>query len=389
MHAIGSTGVQGGRWNQRDVEELLLGAIENISEGFALYDSEDRLVLFNDNYRFFKSSDIDTVRIGASFSDIVRSATAAGYYPVAHGREAAWIDERTAYHNNPSGVFEVELKDGRWLQIVERRTPSGGTVTVNTDVTSKRHRDEALQQASRLQSLGQLTSGIAHDFGTALMILEANLALIEQQVGQRPDTEVYFQSSRSIVGVARSLIEQLLGFAGQKPLRMTITDANPLVKRVTEMLRHILPSSITIETRLSADVCSILADPHQLEGTLINLALNARDAMPKGGVLVFGTENVMRGPEWAQRRSDMRSGSYVILTVADTGIGMSADILVRALDPFFTTKGPGKGCGLGLSTSYGFVRQSGGDLELISAPGAGTTVVLSLPRIAAGFHDGA
>ena len=207
------TGVRQSEQNLVNAEELLSGAMESISEGFALYGPDDRLLLFNQNYNFFREREVSPVVRGALFEDIVRDAVVRGYYPAARGREEAWIAERVRYHRDPKGIFEIELHDGRWLQIIERRTPSGGTVTINTDITALKRRDDRMLQAQKLQALGELTGGVAHDFSNVLLMLECNLDLIDQAIDGGKPVEPYAEGARSAIKLAGSLTQRLLAVA--------------------------------------------------------------------------------------------------------------------------------------------------------------------------------
>lgn len=375
------TGTWQAEQRARQAEELLLGAMESISEGFALYDAEDRLLLFNHNYDFFPSRAISPVVRGARFEDIVRDAAKRGYYPAAIANEDAWVRERVRYHRNPRGLFEIELCDGRWLQIFERRTPSGGTVTINTDITAVKRRDEKLIQAQKLQALGQLTGGVAHDISNVLLLLECNLDLAVKAMQAGADPRSYLEGCETAMRLANGLNRRLLAVARQQPLQSAIVDVNELAQRMKEFLARTLPTAIRVETVLAPGLWSVLVDEGQLESAILNLALNARDAMPEGGALRIETANMYLQDSWARHEHELHPGSYVVVTVADTGVGMTRDVARRAMEPFFTTKPAGKGSGLGLSTAYGFIKQSGGDIEIASRPGEGTTVRLFLPKV--------
>lgn len=369
----------------RQAEELLLGAMESISEGFALYDPDDRLLLFNQNYDFFHHRRVSPVTRGAKFSEIVRDAVTRGYYPAARGREEAWMRDRIRYHQNPRGLFEIELCDGRWLQIFERRTPSGGTVTINTDITAVKRRDEKQLQAQKLQALGELTGGVAHDISNVLLLLECNLDLAVKAMYSGGDPRSYLEGCETAMRLANGLNHRLLAVARQQPLQSSVVDVNELAQRMKDFLARTLPKSIVIETLLSPGVWRVLIDESQLETALLNLSLNARDAMPHGGALRIETGNVYLQENWTHQNGahpehDLRPGSYVVVIVSDTGSGMTREVARRAMEPFFTTK-RGKGSGLGLSMTYGFIKQSGGDMEIASSPGNGTAVKLFLPKV--------
>lgn len=371
-----------------EAQELLLGGMEELSEGIALYDADDRLVLFNQNYKFFRQGDGPTFTMGEKFQDIIRAAAFKGRYPRAIGREEEWIQHRLAYHQDPSGTFELELDDGRWLQIIERRTPGGGTITISTDVTAMKRRDERALQAQRLQALGQLTGGIAHDFNNILLLLECNLDLVAKVVRTGGSAEKYFTDCNVAIGSGRGLVRRLLAIARQQPLQPHIIDCNKLFLEMQELLSRVLPHNIEVQTVTAPGLWPVLIDKSQLEAAILNLSLNARDAMPGGGTLRLSTANVFYARSISEGHQAIEPGEYVVLSVVDSGRGMTRDVALRALEPFFTTKANDKNSGLGLSTTYGFIKQSGGELEIESQPNSGTAIRMIFPRYLGGIkHD--
>jgi CheY-like chemotaxis protein len=232
-----------------------------------------------------------------------------------------------------------------------------------------------------MEAVGQLTGGIAHDFNNLLTAVLGNIELIEQ--GGAMDHE----RIRRLAGAARhaaergaTLTARLLAFSRRQALRPRNTDVNQLVNATSQLLRSTLGERITIETVLPSGLWPAFVDPNQVESAVINLALNARDAMPSGGTLTIETGNVYLDEEYKAAHPEVDVGQYVMLAVTDTGAGMSAEVIRRAFEPFFTTKPIGEGTGLGLSQVYGFVGQSKGHITLESEPGAGTSVKIYLPR---------
>jgi signal transduction histidine kinase len=360
-------------------KQALVGAMESISEGFALYDLDDRLILFNTKYNFYTDRTLSRLRLGSRFSDIVSQATEERYFQCAERDPRGWMTRRLEYHSNPKGVFEVELRDGRWLQIVERRTPDGGLVTVNTDITAQKRRSESEQRAQTLQVLGQLTSGIAHDLSNLLLILDGNLHNIEGALRNGRDPLPQLGSCHSAVALANSVLQRLSVFTQRQPLNASAFDVRGLLIRLSEFLRRTIGSGIEIHVPSDRSRMVTFVDPNQLEIVLLNLSLNARDAMPNGGTLRFSVSKVDLDLEWTASHVDMTPGAYIRIEVADTGHGMTRDVAGRAFEPFFTTKESGKGTGLGLSMAYAFARQSGGAIEINSALGVGTKVFVYLP----------
>jgi PAS domain S-box-containing protein len=252
---------------------------------------------------------------------------------------------------------------------------------------ARRKAEESLRQAQKMEAVGQLTGGVAHDFNNLLTIVIGGLDSIGRQIGALPPSTAVARIVRAremaLQGAQRAatLTNRLLAFSRQQALNPQSLDANKLVAATCDFLRSTLGESVSLETVLAAGLWRTEADPHQLENALLNLALNARDAMPEGGKLTIETANCFLDRAYVDRLAEpVEPGQYVMIAVADTGQGMTRPTLERAFDPFFTTKDVGKGTGLGLSQVYGFVRQSSGHVKIYSEPGEGTTVKVYLPR---------
>ena len=240
--------------------------------------------------------------------------------------------------------------------------------------------EERLRHAQKMEAVGQLTGGIAHDFNNMLAVVIGALDLMERRLGDdRPDLKRYLDAAADGATRAAQLTQRLLAFARQSPLEPKPVDANAMVSGMLDLLSRTIGEQVRIEPVLAPELWWIEADPNQLENALLNLSVNARDAMPAGGALVLETANVSIDAESGQA-FEIPPGDYVQIAVTDTGSGMTVEVAAKAFDPFFTTKGVGKGTGLGLSQVFGFVRQSGGTVKLESVPGRGTTVRLYLPR---------
>jgi len=259
---------------------------------------------------------------------------------------------------------------------------------VGRDVTAEREAEKALQaaeealrQSQKMEAIGQLTGGIAHDFNNLLTGISGSLELLETRLGQQRynDLERYIAAAKRSANRAAALTHRLLAFSRRQTLDPKPTDMNRLIRDMDDLVRRTVGPTIEIETRLEPALGSTRVDSNQLENALLNLCINARDAMPEGGRLAIETRNI-RLEEAKAREQDVPAGEYVTLTVHDTGSGMSEDVIERAFDPFFTTKPLGEGTGLGLSMVYGFVRQSGGQARISSAIGKGTSIQLFLPR---------
>ena len=248
-------------------------------------------------------------------------------------------------------------------------------------MTGRERTESALRPAQRIEAVGQLAGALAHDFNNLLTVVLGNLDLVQQTARLDDATAARLASMRSATERGVRLTAQLLAFACRQPLVPRAVDINAVLSDMGARLESALGSQVRLQTRPAAGLWPALIDPSQIENVVLNLALNARDAMPHGGTLAIGTANVRLGPPGCEEQPP--EGDYVRISFADTGTGMSADVLARAFEPFFTTRAAGTGSGLGLSQVYGVVRQSGGDVRIDSAPGIGTTVLVFLPRATA------
>jgi PAS domain S-box-containing protein len=251
---------------------------------------------------------------------------------------------------------------------------------VTDEIARRRHIEEALRQSQKMEAIGQLTGGVAHDFNNLLTIIFGNLETLEHRLP--PDDKLRRHVSAAMRGASRAavLTDRLLAFARRQPLAPDVIDVNARVAGMSDLLRGTLGEGIRIETVLAEGLWPAFADASQLENALINLAVNARDAMPEGGALTIETANCEVEAVETATPEDLQPGQYVCISVGDTGSGMSEEVKAKAFEPFFTTKDIGQGTGLGLSQVYGFIRQSGGHVGICTAPGEGTTVRLYLPR---------
>ena len=242
-----------------------------------------------------------------------------------------------------------------------------------------RHMAESLQQSQRLEAVGQLTGGVAHDFNNLLTVIIGNTELLQEQLDD-DDLAAMTEMISNAAHRGAELTHRLLAFARRQPLEPRSLDLAELIASVDPLLRRTLGEHIDIKTASDSDVWLASADPAQLESALLNLALNARDAMPAGGRLTIETRNVNLGDDYVAQYPELEAGEYVMLAVSDTGSGIPAEELRRVFEPFYTIKGAGKGTGLGLSMVYGFAKQSRGHVNIYSEVGQGTTVKLYLPR---------
>jgi signal transduction histidine kinase/CheY-like chemotaxis protein len=270
--------------------------------------------------------------------------------------------------------------EGREYDVSRGTMEDGGAVIRLVDVTDKLRDEAALRQGQKMEAVGQLTGGMAHDFNNILQIVQANLDLIKGDVTSNAAAVARLHSASAAADRGARLTQQLLAFSRRQPLAPQPTDIGRMVTDLSGLLRHALGERITLEVGVVPDAWNATIDAGQLENAILNLALNARDAMPDGGKVHIDVSNATLDRRYASIHPDVAPGAYVLVEVSDTGTGMPADVVARAFDPFFTTKQEGKGTGLGLSMVYGFVRQSNGHIRIDSAIGQGTSVKLYLPR---------
>ncbi|KRB85614.1 histidine kinase [Sphingomonas sp. Root710] len=240
--------------------------------------------------------------------------------------------------------------------------------------------EEQIRQMQKMESIGQLTGGIAHDFNNMLAIVIGSLDLARRRLGDPDRLLRYIDNAHEGAERAASLTARLLAFSRQQPLAPLTVDVNKLVAGMSELLQRTVGEEYMVETVLAGGLWRTFVDPGQLENAVINLAVNARDAMPDGGRITIETANAYLDDDYARSRGDVTPGQYVMLSMTDAGSGMTPDVMAKAFDPFFTTKPVGKGTGLGLSQIFGFMKQTGGHAAIYSEPGHGTTVKLYIPR---------
>ena len=255
------------------------------------------------------------------------------------------------------------------------------TQALQDEIRQRERAQSTLVQAQRMDALGQLTGGIAHDSNNLLTVITGNLEMVEDELGDHPVMK-YVREAQEAAQMGARLNQRLLTFSRRRKLKAQVVNLNDQVLALSEMLRRTLGETIDLTTVLAHDLWPTRVDPSEVENAILNLAINARDAMPRGGDLKVETMNVMIDDDVAEMEKGLVPGDYVRLSVSDTGAGMPPEVLRRVFEPFFTTKGPGKGTGLGLSTLYGFVKQSNGHVGIYSEVGRGTTVNVYLPRIA-------
>jgi PAS domain S-box-containing protein len=322
--------------------------------------------------------------------------------PMSEARDpASWIDAvhpddrnllaeaQAANRQGQPGVtiFRVTRPDGvlRWVRgrTFPVRDDSGAVyrvVGVAEDITDLRSAEARLAQAQKMEAVGRLAGGVAHDFNNLLTVILGEVDQLSSELDAETPEAGSVAEIRGAAERAAALTRQLLAFSRQQIIAPTVFDLTASVTGLGNMLRRLIGENIDLVMRLAPDTWNPIADPGQIEQVLANLVVNSRDAMPAGGTLTVETDNVTLDGEYPWQNADVQPGDYVVMTVSDTGTGMTPDVRARLFEPFFTTKAQGKGTGLGLATCYGILKQAGGHLSVYSEPDLGTTVKVYLPR---------
>lgn len=361
-------------------EELFRLISENAMDMIAVVDPDGRRLYNSPAYARILGFTDDELA-GTSFYDHVHADD------VYTAQQA--VKQATA--TNPGGTVQYRMrhKDGSWhtiesgaSAILNQQGKVEKFVVVNRDVSEQRQLEEKFRQAQKMEAVGRLSGGVAHDFNNLLGVIIGYAEFLQESLDPENSLRSSVDEILKAGKRAASLTRQLLAFSRQQVLDPKVLDLNVVVLDMDKMLRRLIGEDIELSTVLGPDLGRLKADQSQLEQVLLNLVVNARDAMPQGGKLLIDTQNMVMDEAFVRRYPyPVQPGPYVCLTVTDSGIGMDAETKARAFEPFFTTKEKGKGTGLGLSTVYGVVKQSGGYIDIYSAPGAGTTFKIYLPRV--------
>jgi PAS domain S-box-containing protein len=350
-----------------------------------IFETSQDLIHVQDSYgRFVRASPSTTAVLGYQPEELlgrgadelihpedigtVRDAMRAGRQGSGHGRI------RCRYRHKDGHLVSL-LWSGVWSERDRLY------YFIGRDMTDHDRTEEQLRRSQRMEAVGQLTGGVAHDFNNILAIILANVEALDEDEVLDPKLRQRVEGIAAATERAAELTRQLLAYSRKQALRPKRTDINELVATTARLLRRTLGAAIRVESTLAHDLWNAEIDGPQLESALVNLAFNARDAMPGGGRLLIETSNTSLDSSYVAQNPDAVAGDYVMLAVTDTGTGMAPHVVARAFEPFFTTKAVGKGTGLGLSMVYGFIKQSNGHVSLHSEPGRGTTVKLFLPRV--------
>ncbi|HVJ55545.1 MAG TPA: CHASE3 domain-containing protein [Aliidongia sp.] len=356
-------------------ESVTRATLESVREGVGAFDARGRLTNWNKLFTDLLALPASFVRPGLTLAELEAFDRERGGTVISNLPELA----DTSRADGKPIVVERALEDGRIYEIFHNGLAGEGSVLTFMDTTERRKMEQFYQQAQKMDSLGQMTGGVAHDFNNILTIILGNLETL--RATEDPDRRLR-SVNVAFAAVERGarLTRQLLAFARKQPLEPQPLNLAKMVPDVVEMLRHTLGEQVEIVGVVAGGLWNTLADPTQVQSALLNLALNSRDAMPNGGKLTIEAANAYLDEAYAAHHSEVTPGQYVMLAVTDTGEGMSPEIVAKAFDPFFTTKPEGKGTGLGLSMVFGFLKQSGGHVKIYSEIGHGTTIKLYLPR---------
>ncbi len=366
----------------RENEKLLREIIDSVPFAFSLWNAEMELVLTNSVWSEWFPEFQNLTQIGVNIEDQIRKGLEVGYISAGNEQTESYIARRIAdFRNPPDDRMELQEYGNRWLHVINKKLSSGAIVGIRIDVTESHNRDAQLLQAQKMEAVGQLTGGIAHDFNNLLAVILGNAEMLEEEY-----IRVNHHSSHQISAILRSAIrgseltQRLLSFSRKFDLSPKLMNLNSIIEELMVLLKSSIGESITIKTEMQDDLWQCFIDPGQMENCLINLCLNARDAMPDGGELIITTKNVRLDNDIFKLEEDAVSGDFVKLSVYDNGEGIPAENLEQVFEPFYTTKEVGKGSGLGLSMVFGFVKQSNGYLSVESQSGKNTTFNLFLPR---------
>ena len=366
----------------RESEARLKAVVETAVDGVILIDAQGSIRMFNPACERLFGYGADevigkTVQMLMPASDRPKVAEHLSGFRRAGEHKVVGAGSEIVGRRKDGTTFPMEVSIGEAQQ-------DGETIFVGVlhDLTDRKQTEAQLVQAQKMETVGQLSGGIAHDFNNLLTVVVGNADALSEMLKARPDLQALAEAIVQAGERGAELTQRLLAFSRRQTLQPAEIDGNALVRNMEKLLRRMLSETIAIRTTLEPDLWTAFADPGQLENALLNLAINARDAMPHGGSLTIATGNVSLDERYRDLHPEVSPGEYVMVAVTDDGSGMPKDVLDHAFEPFFTTKEVGKGSGLGLSMVYGFVKQSNGHVAIYSEPGLGTTVRLYLPAVA-------
>ncbi|HEX4113218.1 MAG TPA: CHASE3 domain-containing protein [Stellaceae bacterium] len=361
----------------RDAASQLRLSFDSLSQGVAVFDADRRLINWNQCFTNLLDLPPEQIQRGAAYTTVAALLAEKGEFLETE----AQLDAASPATGNTPVVFQRQREEGRTFELRRTMLPAGGFAVTVTDITMQVRAEEVQRNSQKMRALGELTGGVAHDFNNLLTVIAGNLDLLQSKKALDQDAQRYVAGALRGVDRGTSLTQHLLAFGRRQPLAPRPVDLNRLAAEMTSgMLRRALGERIDIKIVESAGLWPAYADPAQVENAILNLAINARDAMSEGGKLTIETANVTLDEHYAEQNEEVAAGQYVMIAVSDTGSGMSSEVVARAFEPFYTTKEEGKGSGLGLAMVHGFAKQSKGHVKIYSETGNGTNVKLYLPR---------
>jgi two-component system cell cycle sensor histidine kinase/response regulator CckA len=367
-------------------DELFRLITENAADMIAVVDADGR--------RLYNSPSYERI-LGYTSQDMESATSFDQIHPDDSEKVRKAFTEALRTGAGHSVEYRMRHKDGRWRTLESRastifdeRGKAARLVTVNRDVTERRSLEEQFRQAQKMEAVGRLSGGVAHDFNNLLGVIIGYGEIVQERVDAANPLRGSIDEILKAAHRAASLTRQLLAFSRQQVLDPKVLDLNAVVKDMEKMLQRLIGEDIELKTELGPALGRIRADQGQIEQVILNLCVNARDAMPDGGKLTLSTSNFYMDEDFTRRYPyPVQVGEYVLFTAGDSGIGMDATTRARIFEPFFTTKEKGKGTGLGLSMVYGVVKQSGGYIEVSSEPGSGAAFKIWLPKVEAAIAD--
>ena len=364
----------------RSVQQSFGEAMENVSEGIILWDVEGNVEMRNSRYLEMFPEMADATETGINIKSYMRRRESLGYKIKERKVDTIVDQEQIEHDKNPDTIVEIVAFEDKIYSIRQENLTGGRKIVFHSDITEEKHREEQLHQALKMEAVGQLTGGIAHDFNNILSAVLGNLELLQQKLSAEPTIFNHISRAKASVLRGAELTRRLLAFSRKQNLDPKPIYLDDLIKGMFDLLTRSLGEHISVKTVGAADLWPVMIDINQMENAILNLSINARDAMLAGGDLTIECLNITPEEFSELEFTEAESGEYIGVKITDTGQGISQDNLERVFEPFFTTKDIGRGSGLGLSMVYGFVTQSGGWLKIDSTPGEGTCVSLYLPR---------
>ncbi len=360
-------------------EELFRLISENAADMIAVVDANGK--------RLYNSPSYEKI-LGYTTEDLGTTTPLEQIHPEDREKVTRAAAEALSTGTGSTLEYRMRHKDGSWRTLESRASTivKAGQVeklvVVNRDVTERKRLEEQFRQSQKMEAVGRLSGGVAHDFNNLLGVIIGYGEIVQEGTAADSPLRTSVEEMLKAGHRAASLTRQLLAFSRQQVMDPRVLNLNTTVKDMEKMLKRLIGEDVQLRTNLDTGLSRIKADPGQIEQVIMNLAVNARDAMPRGGLLEISTSNFHMDDNFVRRYPyPVQAGDYALLTVTDTGTGMDAATRTRVFEPFFTTKGKGKGTGLGLSTVYGVVKQSGGYIEVHSEPGAGATFRIYLPKV--------